>query len=99
MRLSEIVAHKNIIDHLTVSDIAENISLGLERIVEIIKRTQLSVDEQLEDLDTSKFVIDNVLINYETIIESIQVAALRVIETHEEAYFEQSKSLYENMQH
>ena len=99
MRLSEIVAHKNIIDTLTVSSIAETTGQGLDSIVEIIKRAQLSIDEQLEDLDTSKFVIDNVLINYETIIESIQIAALRVIETHEEVYFEQSKSLYENMQH
>ena len=99
MRLSEIVAHKNIIDHLTVSDIAENISLGLDSIVEIIKRAQLSVDEQLEDLDTSKFVIDNVLFNYENIIESIKVAALHAIENQEDAYFKQSKSLYENMRH
>lgn len=99
MKLSDIVAQKNIIDTLTVSNVAETVKQGLDSIVEIIKRAQLPVHEQLEDLDTSIFVIDNVLINYETIIESIQVAALHVIEQHEEPYFKQSEDLYANMQH
>jgi hypothetical protein len=99
MKLSEIVAQKNIIDTLTVSEIAETTRLGLNNIVEIVKRAQLPIEQQLEDLDTSSFVIDNVLTNYETVVESIQIAALNAIESHEESYFKHSADLYENMRH
>ena len=99
MKLSEIVAQKNIIDQLTVSNIAETALAGIDSIVEIIKRAQLPINEQLEDLDTSKFVIDNVLFNFENTIEYIKTSALHAIEAHEKEYFEQSQGLYENMQH
>lgn len=99
MKLSEIVAQKNIIDQLTVSEILETVLFEINSIIEIIKRAQLPIQQQLEDLDTSTFVIDNVLFNFENTIEHIKTSALHAIEDHEKGYFKQSEDLYENMQH
>jgi SAM-dependent methyltransferase len=99
MRLSEIVEHKNMLDQLTVSDIAETAGLGLDNIIYNIKQAQLSIEDQLEDLDHSKFVIDNVFFAIENTIEYTQAAVLQAIEQNEKGYFKQSKELYENMCH
>lgn len=99
MKLSEIVTHKNIIDALSISAVAESAAFGLDSVIEIIKRAQLPIEQQLEDMDTSKFVIDNVMIDFENIIRSVQDAALTAIENNEKRYFKQSIELYENMRH
>lgn len=99
MKLSEIVEQKNILDRLTVSDIAETALADIDSVIEIIKRAHLPIRDSLEDLDTAKFVIENVLFNAENILEYIKTSALRAIEDHEEEYFKKSDELYKNMQH
>ena len=99
MILSEIVAQKNTIDKLTVLTVAKTALSELDSVIEIIKRADLPIQEQLEDMDTSQLVVHNVLINFENIIDSIKYAALQAIENNEIGYFKQSKVLYETMRH
>jgi len=99
MKLSELVAHKNLLDTLSAGKLADHAAHGLGSMIEIIKRDQLPIPEQLEDLDTYAFVMANAMTGIDQTLHDIRSIAQQEIEKNEDVYFENSNQLYLDMQH
>jgi len=99
MKLSEIVTHKNLLDTLSVEKLSASANLDIGSLIEISSRVQLPIEDQLDDLDTARFVLSNILTNVEQTLEAIQHNTQQVIEQQESAYFENSTELYQGMRH
>ena len=94
MKLSDIVAYKNLLDEMSSRYTAKNTLLELEGIVKCVKDSTVQVPELLEDLMGAHNRVEKYLTVFEQHLNRLKHQVQLKIEAAEPAYFEASAELY-----
>lgn len=99
MKLSDLVAYKNLIDTVSAAETARQCDIDISALIEIVNRTDLKIRGPVNDLDTSRFVISNAFKDLELALVDIRRTVQASINKRENDYFAASQELYQSMQH